>query len=239
MTEKTRNAIRVIRTIANGLPIWDEIHIARRDMWIRLLETYFRSALFHMRRLPVEMVRVEAPVIQPNIMGGDMAAQATTGGMEGLVCRNETTAGSYAAAQNYIRGGCRLPLVVWQTGISVRDEQDFPMRHLRFRAFWQCEFQMFFRADTKDDYFPRMAEYLAAFLKNHFDSIRLTPSDTLPPYSEETIDLVVDAEKKGDEMELASFSRRKDFLFRQPGSGQVIKVAEFAFGLDRLAVLTG
>lgn len=129
-----------------------------------------------------------------------------------MFLRPETTAGLYALLR-----GRRKPCCVWQVGKSFRDEAlgKFRFDNLRFREFYQLEFELAFSPDTKADYFAAASVALSSSY-----GLELRDPESLPHYSQKTADLYL---PDGD-IELGACSLRTDFEF---------PVCEVSIGLDR------
>jgi len=94
---------------------------------------------------------------------------------------------------------------------------------MRLKEFYQLEFQIIYGLTTANDYseklFPMVRELLEKVVAK---PCRIEPSDRLPSYSSQTMDIVVE----DNDMEICSMSVRNDL----PG----YKVLEVAIGTDRL-----
>ena len=138
--------------------------------------------------------------------------------------RPETTAGTFEAMRLlHPEEGLKkkLPLCLWQVGLSFRDEANADTMRaskLRLVQFYQMEFQLFCSGGT-------MAPYLTSALQGLTEAYGGTfaPADELPHYSGETLDWHI------GELEVAGCSRRTDWPH-----GPVFEVA---IGLDRLVAL--
>lgn len=213
---------------SNGLQFWTEEQIKLRDSIATMMAQTVIDNLKRQNR-GFEMIRIEAPMLTPRdrINEGytedDVFMTAND-----LVLRPETTMGSYAAAQALLNPHnprkVKPPVVVWQHGKSFRREQDQPTKFMRFKEFWQLEFQILFTENTAKDYAPELQEAVRKVLSFWVGPCRLEPSDRLPAYSEETMDVV----REANGMEVCSISKRKDF----PG----LKVLEVAIGTDRVVL---
>jgi glycyl-tRNA synthetase len=225
----------------NGLIFWTEEQIKVRQMFVdRFVFTMGRSLKSQNRAF--EMIQCEAPLltpqeyINPNYGVGDMYVTLQIE-QEPLVCRPETTMGSYEFAKYLLdhHTGTRLPICVWQHGKSFRREQDQPTKHMRLKEFYQLEFQCLYGMTTANDYQPLVLEALLAAFTQLLGPCKVEASDRLPDYSESTVDIVYC--KTG--MELASISKRKDFTGNvyagqnKVGLIQSAKCLEVAIGTDR------
>jgi glycyl-tRNA synthetase len=161
------------------------------------------------------------------------------GGLQPFAMRAETTDGTYAIAEAIMRTTNRKPpLGFYQMGPSFRRETSdgATAAKLRFNAFVQLEFQLIHSADTKADIATPVREALALLVRRATGAqTRLVPSDRLPAYSTETVDIEV-LQGNDEWREVASTSRRIDF---PPIPGfKPCKVFEVAFGMDRMVVLS-
>lgn len=223
-----------------GLRFWNEREIVIREQAIQTVrEAVARSLLGLNQGWFFE--RVETPVIMPTTSmssaydRADYFSVDPSIGFPRSALRAETTLGTYLMAQQMLKEGvCKPPLCVWQAGLSFRTElsDGATAAKLRFNQFWQLEFQCVYRADSKADYVtPTRLEVATAI--NHVTGLqtRLLPSDRLPTYATETVDIEVLYNDRWTEM--ASTSRRTDFPIINP-NGPELTVFEVAVGLDRL-----
>jgi glycyl-tRNA synthetase len=161
------------------------------------------------------------------------------GGVEPFAMRAETTDGTYTIAEAIMRTTNRKPpLGFYQMGPSFRRETSdgATAAKLRFNAFVQLEFQLIHSADTKADIVTPVREALVLLVRRATGSeTRLIPSDRLPGYSKETVDIEV-LQGNREWREVASTSRRTDFPV-VPGF-KPCNVFEVAFGMDRMVALS-
>lgn len=228
----------------NGLVFWTENEIRVRNMLVDYFVNGMKNALKAENRA-FEMIQVEAPIltplgfINPNYSQDDYFATddkghcptAAAGAM--LALRPETTAGSYKYAQwllDHTETKTRLPICVWQHGKSFRREQDQVTKNMRLKEFYQLEFQCLYGVTTQNDYSKNVVPAVQRMIADMIGPCYIERSDRLPSYSEETLDVVCDANK----MEVCSISKRTDCKWTQ-GSGQQCeaKVLEIAIGTDR------
>lgn len=164
--------------------------------------------------------------------------QDPPGGIDPYALRAETTDGTYAIAAHIMRTTrLKPPLGIWQMGYSHRRETSdgATAAKLRLNAFQQFEMQLIHAEDTKAE----IAEPLRDALRPLVERItglqtRLIPSDRLPSYASETVDLEC-LQPDGEWREVASTSRRTDFP-QVPGF-KPCRVVEIAFGMDRMVAL--
>lgn len=161
------------------------------------------------------------------------------GGTEPFAMRAETTDGTYVMATHLLRSTNKKPPVCfYQEGKSFRRETSdgATAAKLRFNAFTQLEFQMIHSVDTKVDFVtPMRFNLLGLVAKLTGRQTRTIPSDRLPAYSTETVDIEVQTDTN-EWREVASTSRRTDFP-QIPGF-KPLQVFEIAFGLDRMVALS-
>ncbi len=202
---------------SNGLVWWDEISITLRQNYIEQLTVIVKKSLMDIN--PAwQFVRVETPLLTPSDLVIGEYTDDVFKVTESLCLRPETTKGSYTVAKQLLEqhNKIKLPLCVWQSGKSFRNEQDKTLKNVRLKEFYQLEFQCIYSNTTAVNYKEKVIEVLKNYLKCSVEE-----SDRLPSYSTETTDLIIDG------MEIASISLRNDF------SNETI-VLELAFGLDRL-----
>lgn len=237
-----------------GLRFWTEREIALREQITARLAGVVRRTLEDLNQ-GWRMERCEAPFIMPledfssAYDPDDVFTLRREMDGRAWALRAETTPGSYLYAQHLLQSTRIMPpLCVWQAGQSFRTEagDGATAAKLRFNSFWQLEFQCIYRADSGADY----AGALREALKNEIgmivgDDVRLIPSDRLPSYATETIDIESvwhgGENPSGEWKEVASTSRRTDFPTFDPLLGttpkNTVTVFEVALGLDRLVAL--
>jgi glycyl-tRNA synthetase len=188
--------------------------------------------------------QVEAPLMMPLSRMSDAYGRSDIfmlmdppGGDLPYALRAETTEGSYTMAAHIMRTTkLKPPLGIWQAGYSFRRELNdgATAAKLRFNAFNQLEFQLIHTTDTKADIVTPLRDALVTAVERIAGlETRLIPSDRLPAYATETVDIECNV---GNEWrEVASTSRRTDFP-EVPGF-KPCQVFEVAFGLDRMVAL--
>jgi glycyl-tRNA synthetase len=218
-----------------GLRFWSEDEIELREAFQARVTNVIKRRLLDVN--PAwRFARCEGPILHPRSQiidaydDSDIFITNDVRGDEALCLRAETTPSSYAYARHL---GGKMPLCVWQAGISARRETNdgASASKLRFNSFWQLEFQAIYRADSKADYraalIPDVQREIERFCKTE---TRVVESDRLPSYSRSTIDIEA---MRGDRWtEMASCSIREDF-------GPDLLVCEIAIGLDRIASVAG
>jgi glycyl-tRNA synthetase len=219
-----------------GLRFWTEREILHRQQAIDTLQQAISYELTLLN--PAwQFHRVEGPLITPRehvnsaYDGSDIWELSADVAGNPACMRPETTASSYLYAQHMLQSGlAKAPLCIWQTGKSFRRETNdgaSPSK-LRFNEFYQAEWQCIYKEDTKADIKGRILPVVGFAIEKISGSAeyRVIPSDRLPSYSKETLDIEVP--HRGKWKEMASVSKRTDF----PIEGKL--VLEIAVGLDRL-----
>lgn len=209
-----------------GLRFWSEAEIERRASFASLSANAIRRALTNLNPV-MQMKRVEGSLLTPRDFVSDAYSDADVfvtqmqKAGQSLVLRAETTASTYAMMRVE---KAKLPVCYWQMGKSFRTETNdgASAAKLRFNEFWQQEFQIAHRADTKADYRAAAMDAVRALLR--LES-RVVESDRLPSYSVSTLDIEVPY--SGGWKELASCSIRTDYA-------PDVLVCEIAIGLDRV-----
>jgi glycyl-tRNA synthetase len=208
----------------NGLIFWTQEEIKLR----RQFEEYFAAEIMSSLRkqnAAFQLIQVEAPLLTPRELINKGYTDEDIWAFDDLALRPETTMGSFAYAKHILSGyneiKQRPPVVIFQHGKSFRREQDQPTKHMRLKEFYQLEFQIIFGATTANDYSVALYPAVLKAISNMIGECRLEPSDRLPDYSEETMDIVC----VKSEMEVCSMSKRKDL--------EGYKVIEIAIGTDR------
>lgn len=222
----------------NGLPFWNQREILIRHQ----LETVFAqticSALTNANKAWA-IHQIEAPSLIPKALISKEYTIDDVFHIESsdpqLVLRPETTPASYAYGDWLLENQVsQPPMVIWQTARSFRREQDQVSKNMRLKEFYQQEFQCIFTAETTNDYFSIMAPQIEEMIRLHIGlPARLIPSDRLPSYSLNTMDVEVQNDDKW--MELVSISLRNDVPFEAVFNGKVKSLLnlEIAIGLDR------
>ncbi len=231
----------------NGLIYYDEADIETREFLIRFISRELRDAMRKLNR-GIDFVRVETPclipqqIAQPHVDAEfplwQVAWKQDTDALvpqeeTGFYLRPESTHCTYAMFRELYPENLRLkkvlPLCLWQAGLSFRVEQDKTFRNLRFKQFYQMEFQLAYAEGTKADYHAHAVNSMMAILRSLFPqggweiySVNLVHEKEIPFYSERTTDLYV------LEHEVVAISSRTDF--EHP-------ILEVSCGLDRLLAI--
>jgi len=208
----------------NGLIFWEQEDIKLR----RMFEEYFSETIYNSlkkQNAGFNMVQVEAPILTPVSLINKSYGPADIFTFEDIALRPETTMGSFEYAKHLLSGyndiKFKPPIVVWQHGKSFRREQDQPTKFMRLKEFYQLEFQIIFSPSTQNDYSKKLYADMLEAMTNMIGKCWGEPSDRLPDYSEETMDILCTASG----MEVCSMSKRKDL--------EGYKVIEVAIGTDR------
>lgn len=200
---------------SNGFVVYNEQDIEWREYMIRRVYQLMRDTLQDVNK-SITFERAETPMLlKPDLLRSHIEENFELIRAGKYYLRPETTKGLYLCLE-----GKKLPYCVWQVGKSYRDEKfgKFRFDNLRFREFYQQEFELAYNEGTKADYMECVQE---AFCKE-FGMFARIPHD-LPHYSEKTIDLYL------NDHEVVAISKRKDY--KTP-------ILEVSVGLDRLCYLT-
>ena len=219
-----------------GLRFWHEAEIELRDAFQACVVPVVKRTLLSVN--PAwRFARCEGPILHPRSQisaaygDDDIFVTNHIAGGEALVLRPETTPSSYAYARWL---GGKLPLCVWQAGISSRRETNDGASAAkdRYNSFWQLEFQCIYPEGTMADYrsalIPQVAREVERFTGRR---TRVVPSDRTPAYAQSTLDIEIEL-PDGKWREVASCSIRTDF-------SDNTRVCEIAIGLCRLARWAG
>jgi glycyl-tRNA synthetase len=217
----------------NGLIVWNSRQIRLRnqiteDIADRLEEkirTLNPAWVFH---------RIEAPTlipqskINPEYNTEDYFITQITAKPDDFLClAPETTQSSYDYAQFLIKeNAAKLPLCIWQLRKSYRNEQDKTIKHLRFKEFYQLEFQFIYSNNSKADYVNHLTNAIAEIISSWIPEIEIAPSDRIPSYSINTNDIIA-----FKQYEIASLSQRTDSPILNSSN------FEIAIGIDRIISL--
>lgn len=239
-----------------GLRFWTQREILIREhITARIVEAVTRPLLDLNNQWRFE--RVETPVMMPReLMSAaydDDDVFALKDDLDGrpYALRAETTQGTYAIAHQLIRStSMKPPIGFWQSGLSFRRERadGANAAKLRFNAFHQLEFQLIHGVSTtapiRDAVRESLLKETAAITGL---PTRIVPSDRLPSYATETIDIECEWERPtGDGTpewkEVASTSLRTDFppvpgFVTPKGAPIELQVFEVAYGLDRMVAM--
>lgn len=211
--------------VKNGFVVYDERDISFREYSIQQICAGLYGILRDLNSA-WRFYRVETPILIPaEEVSKEYDESYYFKTSESLALRPETTFGSYQILLEMLNSYThKLPLCVWQAGKSFRNEQDKTFKNIRFKEFYQLEFQCAYAIGSKADYFQCLLDAARTTIQNLVKSpfeIDIEPSDRLPSYSTKTWDII----EKNEHMEIASVSMRADFYY---------PIVEVAIGLDRL-----
>ncbi len=232
----------------NGLICYTEADIRAREYLIRAISCSMQDWMRTLNR-GISFERVETPCLIPKEVASahidaDFPLWHVSGGQlekieddEHLWLRPESTAGTYKMfselypQESHLRKV--LPLCLWQVSLSFRREQDKTFSNLRFKQFYQLEFQLAYAEGTKADYHTHAVEGMIELLKFLFPLCARDKSiyplilgdeidEQRPFYSAKTTDIYV------TDTEMVAISTRTDFRY---------PILEISCGLDRLTAL--
>ena len=227
----------------NGLVYYDEADIETREFLIRSISRELRDDMRQLNR-SIDFIRIETHCLIPQqIAVHHIQAVFPLWNVDPtnrpeiienhLWLRPESTHCTYAMFRELYPESNRLkkvlPLCLWQSGLSFRVEQDKTFRNLRFKQFYQLEFQLAYAVGTMADYHAHAVESMKEILRKLFPrdaddiySVNLEHQDEVPFYSEQTTDLHV------LDREVVAISSRTDFEY---------PILEISCGLDRLLAI--
>ena len=174
----------------------------------------------------IRFIRIETPCLVPTeIVQQHLEADFELWKIqdEELYLRPESTKSTYAMfpvvfpQKKQLRK--RLPLCLWQQNLSFRAEKDKTFVNMRFKQFYQLEFQLAYSEDTKADYHACAVTAMNSALEQLFKKRVEIKEDDLPFYSKKTTDLYL------GRWEVIAISSRTDFEY---------PIVEVSCGLDRL-----
>jgi glycyl-tRNA synthetase len=214
----------------NGLPFFDAAWIRDR-IYLQQVVVDEMTRLLTDANPAWQIHHIEAPTMIPNELVSAEYTDEDVFRTQDFTMKPETTNSSYAYAAYLLEHqAAKPPLCVWQTSKSYRRENDQVAANVRFKEFYQQEFQCIYTEDTKKDYHDLVDELAVALIRALGVETRVVPSDRLPKYSQVTIDIEVKTPHKW--LEVCSISKRTDVPFEW--NGRKLLNTEFAFGLDRL-----
>jgi glycyl-tRNA synthetase len=229
------------------LRTWSEDEIEYREHLIRRISRGMIDSLTSLN--PAwQFMRIESPVLIPKnqidlaYTSEDIFHTDDTAHGYPLCLAPETTIYSYLYAADLIKRHQRFPFCVWQVRKSFRKESldGANAAKMRYKEFYQMEFQCFFTKGTKADIHTWLVGEMTDLIATGYRKVRNTPSDRLPSYSLKTTDIEVFDENADESREIASISERTDFFEDADFRGDAahgVRVVEVAFGLDRLVQL--
>lgn len=210
----------------NGLVFWSEKDILTRERVVSQFIEQITNDLHNLNNA-FKVIRCESTILTPKDLINQQYTDQDVFAIEDLVLRPETTKGSYKYAEHLLHTN-KLPLCVYQSGKSFRNEQDKVTKHVRLKEFYQLEFQIIYSNTTQNDYsktiIPNILNLFNKIL-SYYGSCEIENSEILPYYSLQTTDIVF-KNHQNYSLELCSISKRNDFENAQ--------VLEVAIGLDRI-----
>jgi glycyl-tRNA synthetase (class II) len=224
-----------------GFVLYNETDLKARSTIVEIFGHNLHRELTQLNRA-VRFTQIETPMLthREALKGHEetgfdlVKASFAKHGLSEMYLRPETTFGTYAAFRALWpmepERKKQMPICLWQYGKSFRDEQSRPMAELRFKEFYQLEYQLFFSRDTKADYFKACtfatAQAVHSVTGKETQQMDVLGAD-LAHYSARTTDMYVLAGETA--IEVAAISERRDFEGAQ--------VVEVSVGLDRLTAL--
>lgn len=212
----------------HGLVYYDEYDILLRESTVKLITAKLKQILRGINSA-LKFIQIETPTLTP---AEYLQSHIETGfeliKTDDLYLRPETTRGTFEALNLIYPQGQQLkkvlPVCIWQVGKSYRNEQNRPFSELRFKEFYQLEYQLVYAEGTMVDYHGKVADSLNQYFRLELlkTNSRVEAADKLPHYSTKTTDIYADGH------EIVGISTRKDFDF---------PVLEIACGLDRICAL--
>lgn len=218
----------------NGLPFYTAKDITTRNYFIQVISDKVKELLLRENKA-WQFHQIEScSLIPSDLISKNYTEDDVFFVNDKLALKPETTASSYLYAKQLFDTNMP-PLCVYQSSKSFRKEDDQPTKHCRYKEFYQLEYQCIYSKDTKNDYQSKVVPDLALFINELIKlPTRYVPSDRLPSYSLNTIDIEIWNNDKW--MEICSISVRTDFVCDKKVKDKPMEfyVLEIAFGLDRL-----
>jgi hypothetical protein len=214
----------------NGLVYHTAEDISTRELLVSSIAAHLQVAFKKLNRA-IDFIRVETPCIVPSeVLKQHREANFELWKLEDsdFYLRPESTAGTYLMFPVLFPQKKQLernlPLCLWQSSLSFRVEQDKSFANLRFKQFYQLEFQLAYSPSTQADYHAHAVATIKDILKRWFkQTMREEELDSDRPfYSERTTDIYL------DQWEVVAVSTRTDFDY---------PVVEVSCGLDRLTAI--
>lgn len=211
----------------HGLIVYDEYDIALRNSFVALITLALKWILLGVNPV-IKFMQIETSALTPPAyLKAHIEANFELIRAEKLYLRPETTRGTYEALKLIYPQREQLkkalPVCVWQVGKSFRNEQNRPFPELRFKEFYQLEYQLVYAENTRVDYHGFVMSGLSKYLPTIL-GVKLSSEtvDNLPHYSSSTTDLYAAGH------EIVAISNRNDFDY---------PVLEISCGLDRLCAI--
>lgn len=218
----------------NGFVFYNSSDIKARGIIIDMFTETLEKRLTTLNPA-VRFIQVETPISTPESMlrkheetGFELVPVEYHKGS--MYLRPETTAGTlhmlehlYPLKKQFKK---RLPLVLFQHGKSFRNEQARPFGELRFREFYQLEYQLVAAEDSMAPYFETIVDAVTAAVDQACNKETTgTVVEDLAHYAKRTTDIHIDT------YEVAAVSERNDM--------EGYLVFEASIGLDRVTALRG
>lgn len=216
----------------NGLPFYTEDDLLNRKYFKDVLVNTVKKILYEVNNA-WSFHEIEAPcLITRDLISKEYGSEDIYIIDDELSLKPETTASSYVYGDRYTQ---KVPVSVYQASKSFRKEQDKTTANMRFKEFYQLEFQNIYAIDTKCDYMELVIEKLPNVFRFLFPEyiVKVVESDRLPSYSLKTMDIEICLPHKY--MEVASISLRNDVPFQR--FNKELRNLEVAIGLDRLVCI--
>src|ERR1044072_41824 len=177
----------------NGLVFYDETDINAREYLIHTVSSEIIASLSKGNKAFVSK-RIEAPCLIPcHFISDEYDLKDIYMASLDLSLRPETTASSYNFLKSNL-GPLSPPVCIWQAAKSFRKEQDKTFKNIRFKEFYQLEFQCIYSEGTHFDWYPYLIDVVFQLFVNLLsvegtvESIVIEESDRLPSYSLKTTD---------------------------------------------------
>ncbi len=218
-----------VPTWPNGLIYYTADDIRIRNFLISEISERLKAAFKELNRA-IEFVRIETPCLVPQSIVQDHIDDdfdLWKVEKEDLYLRPESTKGTFlmfpVVCPQKTKLAKILPMCLWQAGLSFRVEQDNTFAHLRFKQFYQLEFQLAYHEGTKANYHACAVNSIQAILRHIFPQKDIRSEPTDPPfYSKKTTDIYL------HDHEAVAISDRTDFEY---------PILEVSCGLDRLTAI--
>lgn len=220
--------MKVVPSFPNGLVYQTADDIRVREFLISQISEKLQTSFRQLNRA-IAFQRIETPclvpksIVQDHIDDNFELYQVA----DGLYLRPESTKGTFLMfsevfpQESHLRKN--LPFCLWQSGLSFRVEQDKTFANLRFKQFYQLEFQIAYAEGTMADYHRCAINSMCEILKSLFPHRQIDVKVERPPfYSRKTTDIYL------HNREVVAISNRTDFRY---------PILEVSCGLDRLVAI--
>lgn len=221
---------------ASATVFYTEEDLRRRELIVKILKGALSDSLVALNP-SIRIIQVETPTLLPTSSlqsHRDVGFELCDVPMhdQTLTLRPETTLGTlsmldvlYPQKEQLKK---RLPICLWQVGKVYRNEQIRPFSELRFREFYQLEFQLIASQGSKAPYMITMlnaVEFPISLLTGSNVQSCSVADDDLAHYSKKTYDIYI------NQNEVGAISERDDL------ENDGLMLYEASFGLDRLTAL--